>query len=563
MRHDFCYEHGQATYGKDRRACDSDFLADAQRLCKLVNRGGWEWSCPMRASVAYVAVSLFGGMYSAVKGQSQCNYEQSLGPARDAVLSGRFRDPVRDEPLGIFATGQGMLRFVPLDRPDDVFSLDPATLIFAPLGKSLGQMGLTGTDFLAYPPTAANVDARDGLDEIVLFALHRHDRQDLDRGGAGLVVLVVNPGQRRASVFSGSPSMLTDFADPAARKANDALLPRVAESLFAPVLALPVEDGGERLLLFAPGTAGEAQGRKAKMLTFSHAGDLTMWHALNNDVVDPWTAGYEMGYGDWCEKHVEKFRRFQYPSLRMGGQVVALFRDRCEDEKNSSFAAQSTLVTLRYNQTRDGLTYDRVERIAHWPKAAHPIMVMDRQGDAAKGMWSIYLTDKTGVGKDEMPKEVMRLRLRDGDGRDRAFDIWHKDVDTALDGYFNVPGHTIFDGRGQAVLVLRRAQPGLWRMLTITVPTGGQPVVRESVCPAPFPQLAAIDDSAVMTLALAGPGPATMAAVLRHGDAGALPTLARLEMDADGTWKSDGQGCSALPQWHWNEVPFSPASAKH
>lgn len=33
LQHDFCYGHGLATYGKDRKTCDDEFLKDMQKQC--------------------------------------------------------------------------------------------------------------------------------------------------------------------------------------------------------------------------------------------------------------------------------------------------------------------------------------------------------------------------------------------------------------------------------------------------------------------------------------------------------------------------------------------------
>jgi hypothetical protein len=40
-QHDYCYRHGEATYGKTRTACDGEFLLDMQALCQPDSRLQW------------------------------------------------------------------------------------------------------------------------------------------------------------------------------------------------------------------------------------------------------------------------------------------------------------------------------------------------------------------------------------------------------------------------------------------------------------------------------------------------------------------------------------------
>ena len=66
-RHDFCYQHGLGTFGRDRAACDSDFLADALRICRMSERdtpgayaGVVLGHCMAHARLAYLAVTVGG-----------------------------------------------------------------------------------------------------------------------------------------------------------------------------------------------------------------------------------------------------------------------------------------------------------------------------------------------------------------------------------------------------------------------------------------------------------------------------------------------------------------------
>lgn len=108
-RHDFCYSHGQATYGLDRAACDKDFLASLLKTCRLIypNRSsisskltGFNFNlrsfCRLRAALGYSAVRSLGGLYYDGNYQPACEYDAGPHAARDHVVAGKFLGDERD-----------------------------------------------------------------------------------------------------------------------------------------------------------------------------------------------------------------------------------------------------------------------------------------------------------------------------------------------------------------------------------------------------------------------------------------------------------------------------------
>jgi hypothetical protein len=116
-----CYAQGGATYGQNRAACDSGFLADIIRECSLIygdpadqagaaaiddtGKGGAaarrakakellsaHANCRREATLAYTAVHLKGSSFYKNNYQPVCDYEPGPHGPRDAVVSGRFLD---------------------------------------------------------------------------------------------------------------------------------------------------------------------------------------------------------------------------------------------------------------------------------------------------------------------------------------------------------------------------------------------------------------------------------------------------------------------------------------
>jgi len=90
-QHDYCYRHGFASYGRDRDACDREFLEDMLALCpkeatssfgKIVEAldetTGGRRTCAEMANQFHAAVRQFGEDRFKTTGSSYCEYD---GPA--------------------------------------------------------------------------------------------------------------------------------------------------------------------------------------------------------------------------------------------------------------------------------------------------------------------------------------------------------------------------------------------------------------------------------------------------------------------------------------------------
>ncbi len=86
IQHDFCYRHGQATYGYDRGHCDERFLADMEAECESP-AFGTDWivgsidklsqgaACRSAAAQFYEAVRRFGEKAFRTTDSTVCAYE--------------------------------------------------------------------------------------------------------------------------------------------------------------------------------------------------------------------------------------------------------------------------------------------------------------------------------------------------------------------------------------------------------------------------------------------------------------------------------------------------------
>ena len=82
-QHDYCYRHGEATYGKTRAACDGEFLLDMQALCEpdtmlewMVRAGGDYAECSLVAIEFHQAVQRYGAdRFRSGTDSTWCEYE--------------------------------------------------------------------------------------------------------------------------------------------------------------------------------------------------------------------------------------------------------------------------------------------------------------------------------------------------------------------------------------------------------------------------------------------------------------------------------------------------------
>jgi hypothetical protein len=86
IQHDFCYRHGHATYGYDRRRCDERFRADMETECESP-AFGTDWivgsidklsqgaACRSAAAQFYDAVRRFGEKAFRTTDGTVCKYE--------------------------------------------------------------------------------------------------------------------------------------------------------------------------------------------------------------------------------------------------------------------------------------------------------------------------------------------------------------------------------------------------------------------------------------------------------------------------------------------------------
>ncbi len=83
VTHDFCYRHGQITYGMTRGQCDADFLADMKKSCGGFGGLGLldieEYSmCHVAADQIHNVVRLKGEPHFRTKTSTRCEYRPDL-----------------------------------------------------------------------------------------------------------------------------------------------------------------------------------------------------------------------------------------------------------------------------------------------------------------------------------------------------------------------------------------------------------------------------------------------------------------------------------------------------
>ncbi len=104
-QHDYCYRHGQATYGTDRKRCDDEFLRDMQDLCPPAAEGGVgkvfqtldgsvgsRQTCLSVANDYHFAVSRYGEDKYQTKNSSYCEYN---GPPSASDSASAVESPTK------------------------------------------------------------------------------------------------------------------------------------------------------------------------------------------------------------------------------------------------------------------------------------------------------------------------------------------------------------------------------------------------------------------------------------------------------------------------------------
>lgn len=89
VMHDYCYHHGNMTYGKSRATCDNEFKAAMESACSgwswldIVTLGGSKADCYANAKLFYDVVSKHGGQYFKYAPDDGCC--QYSGPPKTSI----------------------------------------------------------------------------------------------------------------------------------------------------------------------------------------------------------------------------------------------------------------------------------------------------------------------------------------------------------------------------------------------------------------------------------------------------------------------------------------------
>lgn len=214
IRHDQCYGHGLATYGRDRRDCDLGIRADALRLCQSVEGSETRAQCELRGEIPFLAVAPLGWTFYRDNLQNTCEYDPGLNPPRDFVLPGRFLKvpgilpgqvlhampqggSLRLRITGFPARGTaGPVSLLDAMIPFDAVPLSDNWTSPPPNGRcirapcTLASAGLRPQDVLALAPKVADLDG-DGMDDVAFIAVH--GIADPYAPGYGMIALAVSP----------------------------------------------------------------------------------------------------------------------------------------------------------------------------------------------------------------------------------------------------------------------------------------------------------------------------------------------------------------------------------
>ena len=612
IRHDFCYEHGASTFGKDLRDCDNDFLSDARSLCSYVNTPLFLPFCQFRAAVAYSAVRLFGGQYTGVKMSKSCEYENALGPARDAVLAGNFHKTggdslvyvrAEDSDALIVSVGDILLPGTRINLSEQHLSTPAMPLPRDPelWERSLAELGMRAQDFLHYTPQVVDIDG-DGIDEILLVGIHRWSRSNLASGGLGLLFMMIRVGPQLTTDI-----LLGTYLPPGPGERNACgphhfssrwcLTPKellsAAEALKYPFIQMPaLGQPGSQLAQISFDTS---QNKLVTLRSFNFqlvGTNVSLKTTLVHNVDDHWAAGTVGPFTERnpspCRADKEFFRRFQYQPLRFGSHLVTWFRDRCEDVGHYGTKAQPTMIGVAYDLSAEpnSAMMGKAVHIPLWHKAAIPMLPMAADSDAAKGMWAIYLSEKQGVTQTE----VIKVRIRKGGlerAQERAYEIsslqrGHTGMSAippgALDEYFQYPLFSGFVVDGEhaqlhpAMLLFhitdlptkpdqmsagdtreRDQDKSAWRLLSIAHHDDLPLRVSEFKCPTPIHADIRQDREGMLTVPYRQRDGSTSFAIIVRDVQGKL-NISQIVQD-HGKWSVDGKPCAPLPS-EWAVKPL-------
>ncbi len=218
-RHDFCYEHGEGTYGKERSVCDEDYASDLWRICTAaydgknlpykiqkksiwtlfesdregVGTGGSGLWCPFQTFIVSTGVAFGGKSYHDDNSQSPCEYDSGFHAPRDHIFVVRtdwiHKGHPKNRVISVVAIDDENLRFQLHPAPEVgrshaapkafVISLSNIEVLLPPKGTLRKNHDCKDTsaalsthvrrvaDLLSYSPVTVDLDG-DGSDEIVL-----------------------------------------------------------------------------------------------------------------------------------------------------------------------------------------------------------------------------------------------------------------------------------------------------------------------------------------------------------------------------------------------------------
>ncbi|HYD98957.1 MAG TPA: hypothetical protein VEH84_06205 [Alphaproteobacteria bacterium] len=413
IRHDLCYEHGIATYGRTRADCDHDMAADMMRLCSMINEDWARPFCQFRGGLVSAAVRLFGWTAYDDLHPTNCDYEHGPQAARDHILTGRLipgRPAAPPEQLvEIRLESEATLRLT-VYRHDTMEVVGSARIDVGGLG--VGQAGavpgacggkpclaalasMTGsafrsTDLLAYRPVLAELTS-DGRQTLLFYA---------PTPQLGLIIVAVTfdeTGRARISANAGLGLIPPQSLAP------------LQEALLHPVLVGNVTrtgDGGgsPQELVLASLAALLEQGIEIRTILFgadAQTADPHQWRMVTETFVDDgWRGATEGG----CDGHIELYKRFQYaPRLQDAdgdglAELIVYFRDKC-DPYNKLVIGTYRPAEGRGDVFDPGPHWPIHTALHAWPRFAHPILPLDIDLDGRADMVATYLArEETGIG---------------------------------------------------------------------------------------------------------------------------------------------------------------------
>jgi hypothetical protein len=95
--HDFCYRHGEATYGYSQNDCDFALQRFSYRLCRQIETGSTHAGCEQRARQVLLGVRMFGGKAFQAGGASSYFEFDPMPLHADNYMVGRIVAPAKSD----------------------------------------------------------------------------------------------------------------------------------------------------------------------------------------------------------------------------------------------------------------------------------------------------------------------------------------------------------------------------------------------------------------------------------------------------------------------------------